>query len=117
MYENMVMISLTDNSRGNNSLPQNAWRFDFEKPLVTLADLQNAQNLQMQLLSNGLPSNGSVSGQVPGQISGFAPQGRTIKVGAGLTISSPTTISTSYTSQTGTLAMPSPSGFPYTGIS
>src|SRR5215467_9310892 len=38
IYENMVMISLTDNSRGNNSLPQNAWRFDFEKPLVTLSD-------------------------------------------------------------------------------
>jgi hypothetical protein len=114
MYENMVMISMTDNSRGNNSLPQNAWRFDFEKPLVTMADLQEAQNLLMSKLSNGLPTSGNLSGQQPGVPFGFAPQGRTVKVGAGLTVGS----SSAYTSQMGNSPMlPSPSAFPYTGIS
>jgi hypothetical protein len=117
MYENLVMISMTDNSRGNNSLPQNAWRFDFEKPLVTMQDLQGAQNIQMRLLSGGLPSNGRLTGQQPGQPFGFAPQGRTVKVGAGLTIGSfsPSNV---YTSQIGNYpALPSPSGFPYAGVS
>lgn len=66
MYENLVMTSLTDNSRGNNSLPQNAWRFDFEKPLVALADAQNSYNMLMGKISSGLPSNGQLSGQQVG---------------------------------------------------
>jgi hypothetical protein len=62
MYTDLIMVSLTDNSRGNNSLPQNAWRFDFEKPLVSLADLQGAQNLLMSKITNGTPTDGNLSG-------------------------------------------------------
>src|SRR3974390_3001190 len=47
MYDSMIMTNVTDNSRTNNSLPQNAWRFDFERPLVALADLYGAQNQLM----------------------------------------------------------------------
>src|SRR6516225_6166584 len=44
LYTDLIMTALTDNSRsGSSALPQNAWRFDFEKPLVALADLQGAQ--------------------------------------------------------------------------
>ena len=53
MYDNLIMVSMTDNSRSNNSLPQNAWRFDFERPLVALADLQNAQNQLMSKITGG----------------------------------------------------------------
>lgn len=66
MYENLIMTSMTDNSRGNNSLPQNAWRFDFEKPLVAIADLQGAQNQLMQKLTNGTFTLGNQTGAQPG---------------------------------------------------
>jgi len=66
VYMDLIMTSLTDNSRGNNSLPQNAWRFDFEKPLVSLTELQNAQNLLMSKITNGLPTDGSQTGPQPG---------------------------------------------------
>ena len=63
MYDNMIMTSLTDNSRGNNSLPQNAWRFDFERPLVALSDLAGAQNQLMSKISSQVPSG------IPGETS------------------------------------------------
>lgn len=65
MYTDLIMTALTDNSRGNNSLPQNAWRFDFEKPLVSLADAQSANQLMSQL-TNGNPTSGDLSGVQPG---------------------------------------------------
>jgi hypothetical protein len=66
MYQNLILVSLTDNSRSNNSLPQNAWRFDFEKPLIALEDLQGAQNLLMSKASGGLVTDGNQSGPQPG---------------------------------------------------
>jgi hypothetical protein len=66
MFTDLIMVSLTDNSRGASSLPQNAWRFDFEKPLVALADIQGAQNQLMSKITNGAPTDGSQSGIQPG---------------------------------------------------
>jgi hypothetical protein len=60
MYDNLIMTALTDNSRGNNSLPQNAWRFDFERPLVALSDLAGAQNQLMSKISAQVPTTGAV---------------------------------------------------------
>jgi hypothetical protein len=118
MYENMVMISMTDNSRGNNSLPQNAWRFDFEKPLVTISDLQGAQNLWMQKATNGVPVGANLSGQQPGQTQGFAPQARTIKAVGGLTVNQAPILNATYTSRLANYpVMPNPSAFPFAGIS
>ncbi len=77
MYTNMIMTAMTDNSRGNNSLPQNAWRFDFEKPLVALEDLAGAQNQLMGKISGGLPTDGSQTGVQPGVQTGQAPLGET----------------------------------------
>jgi hypothetical protein len=73
-YDNLIMTAMTDNSRGNNSLPQNAWRFDFEKPLVAGGDLNTAQNGLTNALTNGLPTNGNTSGIQQGQTSGNAVQ-------------------------------------------
>lgn len=62
MYQNLVMVSLTDNSRGNSSLPQNAWRFDFERPLVVQQDLQSSYNNLMTKINNGTQTDGSQTG-------------------------------------------------------
>jgi hypothetical protein len=70
MYDNLVMTSLTDNSRGSSSLPQNAWRFDFEKPLITVSDLTGAYNQLMNKVTNGLPTTGATTGVQPGSAVG-----------------------------------------------
>jgi hypothetical protein len=118
MYDNLVMTALTDNSRGNNSLPQNAWRFDFEKPLVALGELQGAQNQFMQKITNGLPTDGSVSGISPGLQFGQAPQAQTVRVVGGLTAGSPPSIYAPSTPGMSNYPLyPNPSNFPYSGIS
>jgi hypothetical protein len=61
MYQNCVMVALTDNSRGNNSLPQNAWRFDFERPLVVLSEAAQ-MNQNMLNMSNGVVTTGRITG-------------------------------------------------------
>jgi hypothetical protein len=113
------MISLTDNSRGNNSLPQNAWRFDFERPLVVLQELQEAQNQLMQKITNGVPpTTPNVTGQQVGQTSGQANQARTIKAAGGLTVG-PGVPLRAIPGQTerNYPAIPPPGNFPYRGIS
>jgi hypothetical protein len=61
-YDNCVLTSLSDNSRSSNSLPQNAWRFDFERPMVmTQTDVSAAQNSFIAKLTAGLPTTGTAS--------------------------------------------------------
>lgn len=84
IYRNLVMISMTDNSRGNNSLPQNAWRFDFEKPLVTLADLGQSLNQLNTKINNQTPTDGRQSGLQPGLQTGQIPLSGTYKIPAAL---------------------------------
>lgn len=62
VYDNMVMLALTDASRGASTLPQNAWRFDFERPLITLQDLRAAQSALMSKITNGVLTDGNWSG-------------------------------------------------------
>jgi hypothetical protein len=62
VYDNLVMTALFDNSRADTPLPQNAWRFDFERPLVQLQELTSALSQLMAQLTNGTPTNGSWSG-------------------------------------------------------
>ena len=73
LYDNMVMISLTDNSRGNSSLPQNAWRFDFERPLVTMVELQAAFNQFMKKVDMQVSTDTNLSGVQPGSPVGQSP--------------------------------------------
>ena len=37
----------------NSSQPQQSWQLDFEKPLLTLSDAQQAQNQLFQKITNG----------------------------------------------------------------
>jgi hypothetical protein len=66
MYDGLIMTALTDTPRsGSNPIPQNAWKFDFEKPLVTLSDATAAQNLLTSKITNGTPTNGQPGGPQP----------------------------------------------------
>jgi hypothetical protein len=94
IYENLVMTSLTDNSRGNNSLPQNAWRFDFERPLVALSDLGEAQNQLMQKISNQTPTTGALAGIQPGLTAADTTLTATYPVAGGLSGGNPPPITT-----------------------
>ncbi len=117
MYDNMIMVALTDNSRGNNSLPQNAWRFDFERPLVALAELQGAQNQLMQKISNQVHTGANLSGPNPGLQFGQAPQTGTLKLAGGLTAGNAPILDSSPTP--GAMNFPAtvnPANFPYAGI-
>jgi hypothetical protein len=78
IYEGMLLLNLSDASRGNNPIPQNAWRFDFNKPLVRMTDLLAAQNVLMYKLTHGLETNGAWTGHaaavgVTGSLTQFMP--------------------------------------------
>lgn len=62
IYTDCVMLSMRDASRADIKQPQNAWKLDFRKPLVSLADAQSAQNSLMSKISAGAPTDGSLSG-------------------------------------------------------
>lgn len=114
MYTDLIMVSLTDNSRGNNSLPQNAWRFDFEKPLVALADIQGAQNTLMSKISNGTPTDGTQTGIQVGSTTAVSELQIDPSTGLAASVASgyPTTVGT-ITNYFNYPAVPSSSGFPY----
>jgi len=118
MYDNLIMTALTDNSRGNNSLPQNAWRFDFERPLVALADLEGAQNQLMSKISGSLPVNAAQTGvQIGTQVAQSPLNVSPIPgVGAGLMSGTPTMAST-ISNYFNYPAIPNMVGFPLSGIS
>jgi hypothetical protein len=62
-YDNMILTALTDNSRGGMPLPQNAWKFDFERPQVmTMTEAASAQNALMQKITGGVQTPGLNSG-------------------------------------------------------
>jgi hypothetical protein len=118
IYENCVMLSLTDNSRGNNSLPQNAWRFDFEKPLVTIQDLQGAQNSLMSKISNSLPTGGNVTGFRPGEQAAHPEITGTMKVKGYTVGGNPRILGSSSTPAVYNYpSVPLPDAFPFRGIS
>ena len=114
----MVMVSLTDNSRGNSSVPQNAWRFDFERPLVALSDLQDAfgnMNYLMGALTNGQVTTGQLTGsQVPSQ-QVQPDQQKTIPTVGGLSGGGSSFVVTR-TSSGGYMGIES-GGYPFSGIS
>ena len=55
-FIDMVMIALVDMSTGETVLAQNAWRWDFHKPLISLQDAASAQNSLMSKVTSGLPT-------------------------------------------------------------
>jgi hypothetical protein len=116
MYQNLILTALTDNSRGNNSIPQNAWRFDFEKPLITIEDAQNAYNLQMQKINNQVPVGANQSGILVGTPVAAIERGGTPRIAGALSGGNPTG-SFNPTGSNNYPTLPSPAAFPFTGIS
>lgn len=76
LYLNCLLVSLKDVTNGSGKQPQVTWQWDFEQPLITLDQAAGAQNAQMSKITNGTPTDGSLSGstQTAGnQLSGAAP--------------------------------------------
>lgn len=58
IYTDCVMRSMRDVSSSVTKQAQNAWQLDFEKPLITLAQAQDAQSSLMSKFSSLLPNVG-----------------------------------------------------------
>lgn len=61
-YADCVMISLTDVSSSESKQVQNAWRWDFEQPLLTLQQAQQAYNSAMGKIGAQVQTDGALSG-------------------------------------------------------
>ena len=60
-YINCVMLGMRDTSSADDKQAQNTWQLDFRKPLLTLADAQQAQNNLMSQISSGTAISGAPS--------------------------------------------------------
>ena len=86
-YTNMLMLNLVDVSTPT-PIPQNAWRWDFTRPLVSLADLEGAQSNLMNQITNGVAPPGQVS-TTTGQGTALTNQPNAPNVGTGAGGSAP----------------------------
>ena len=117
IYENLIMLNLTDNSRGNNSLPQNAWRFDFEKPLVSMSDITSALNQQMGFADAQVPWNGNLSQRTQAPAQSSQPQNQQTYPGlAGALIGGPPAFTQTQTTQNNYPALAPASTYAFSGI-
>jgi hypothetical protein len=58
-YTNCILTKLYDVSSSADPIPQNAWQFDFMKPLITLSQAEGAQSTLMRSVTQQTPTNGS----------------------------------------------------------
>ena len=61
-YANCVMRGMTDVTAGDSKQVQWMWRLDFEQPLLTLAQAQQAENSMMNAITSGTQTDGSLTG-------------------------------------------------------
>jgi hypothetical protein len=70
VYTDMILLNITDVSMAMNALPQNAWRFDFHKPLISMSDAATTYGNLLSKMQNGqstpAPGNGGGSGPQTG---------------------------------------------------
>lgn len=66
-YTNCIMTGMRDASSQDSRQAQNAWQLDFEQPLITQVQADQAQNALMSRMSAGTPFDG------PPTWSGLAP--------------------------------------------
>lgn len=59
IFTNCVLLRLTDVSSESSKQAQNAWRFDFERPLLALDEAQQVLGSLMSKISGGLPQVGT----------------------------------------------------------
>lgn len=62
IYTNLLLLSLKEISGGQSKQDMVSYQWDFWAPLITLEQAANAMNNQMNAISNGLPTDGSLSG-------------------------------------------------------
>lgn len=62
IYTNMLLLQLKEVSGGETKQDMTAYQWDFWQPLITLQQAANAQNNLMNAISNGTPTDGSLSG-------------------------------------------------------
>lgn len=55
IYANCIMTSMVDVSRPDSQQPQNAWQFEFVKPLLTANEAQSVLNTLMSKMDAQLP--------------------------------------------------------------
>jgi hypothetical protein len=66
IYYDMLMLSLTDISTAQTPIPQNTWRWDFRKPLVTMQDLIFAENNLNTKITAGVPTPADTTNALTG---------------------------------------------------
>ena len=59
--DNAILLNITEVGASQDKQPQIVWQWDFEQPLLTLAQAQAAQNSQMSKLTAGGQTDGSTS--------------------------------------------------------
>lgn len=62
IYTNCILLSLKDVTSGESKQTQYVYQWDFEQPLITLQQAQQVQNQSTSKMTNGLPTDGSLSG-------------------------------------------------------
>jgi hypothetical protein len=82
-YFNMLMTGLTDVSVPQSPIPQNAWRWDFTKPLVSLTDVQGAMNNLMNQISNGVAPSGGGPSTTTGTATALVSTSSSVNLAAG----------------------------------
>lgn len=64
-FTDCILVDVSDMSSGETLQPQAQWRWDFEKPLISLQQAYNLYNTQMQMLSSGAATDGAGNGFNP----------------------------------------------------
>lgn len=59
LYTNCLFLGMRSIEDGNGGQPQVAWQLDFERPLITLEEAEQAQNGLMGILSSLIPIPGN----------------------------------------------------------
>jgi hypothetical protein len=60
-YTNMLMKSLIDVSTAQSPLPQNSWRWDFHRPLVSMTDIAGAESNLYSKITAGVPTDATTT--------------------------------------------------------
>jgi hypothetical protein len=72
-YTNCLLMKMSDVTPGDSAQPQTHWQLDFEKPLLTEDQAQQAQNSLMNKISSGTQINGPLAWSGLGPTVGLPP--------------------------------------------
>lgn len=78
IYTNCILTTLVDVSRPDSQQAQNAWQFDFIKPLLTDNEAKSVLNTLMNKVQAGLPTSTTWSGSANTILNPSGPVGSTI---------------------------------------